>query len=167
MQKLSKILIVDASSLISLERVELLKFLDKITFDIKIPKSVSQEMGNILHCKNIQVEELKGKSLKLSRSLENIGIGKGEAECIALAHKFGLKFIICDDRKLIRQIFFSQNRIVREIKILGFSFFLHLFYQKNLIKDVWDYFSLIIEKNNWKRSEVQVANYTFLKEMGY
>ena len=124
--------------------------------------------------------------MKLSKSLEYLNISKGEAQCCALANKLKLGFIICDDGKFIRQKFFSDNKQLQNIKVLGFSFFLHIFYmsvnrkaisehaqkslifdKKGLIKNVWEYFDKIIELNNWERSEVLVANYTFLKEMGY
>ncbi|MEK6884866.1 MAG: hypothetical protein AABY22_34865, partial [Nanoarchaeota archaeon] len=74
---------------------------------------------------------------------------------------------VCDDRKLLRQIFFSQNKYFKNIKLIGFSFFLHEFFKKGLINDIWKFFNLIVEKNNWARSEVYVANFIFLKDMGY
>ncbi|PTD94062.1 hypothetical protein C9439_04460, partial [archaeon SCG-AAA382B04] len=62
---------------------------------------------------------------------------------------------------------FSANKL-KNIKILGFSYLIHLLEKGNYLKkDIWDVFYEIIRKNNWKRSEVYVANYTFLKEMNY
>lgn len=113
------------------------------------------------------MQELKGRTLKYSKSLEHLNIGKGESQCCALANKLKLEFIICDDRKFIRQRFFLNDKNVQKIKVLGFSFFLHLFHKKKLIKNVWEYFDEIIKLNNWERSEVLIANHTFLKEMGY
>ena len=145
-----------------------MKFLPKVGYNIVIPESVYEEVGNNLSSfVNLKVDSLRGKSLNLAKSLGKLGIGKGEAECLALAIKHALDSIICDDRKLVRQIFFSNNKILKKIKLLGFSFFLHEFFKKGLIKNIWAAFDLVIDKNNWKRSEVQVANYTFLKGMGY
>lgn len=166
-QKLPKNLVVDSSSLIALERADLIKFLDKINCIIFISTSIKEEVSNEKILKFCKVQELRGRTLKLSKSLENLGIDKGEAQCCALAIKLKSGFIICDDRKFIRQRFFLNNKKVMNIKVLGFSFFLHIFYKKRLIKNVWEYFDKVIRLNNWERSEVQVSNYTFLKEMGY
>ena len=162
-----KKLVVDSSTLIALERADLLGFLGKINYTIIISPSVREEVSNENILKFCKVQELNGRTLKLSKSLEYLGIGTGESQCCALAIRLKLKFIICDDRKFIRQRFFLNNRKVHNIKILGFSFFLHIFYKKKLIKDVWQHFDKIIRLNNWERSEVQVANYTFLRGMGY
>lgn len=159
-------LIADSSTLIALERADLLKFLDKINYKIIIPESVSKEVGDIEKYKNIQIDKIKGRTLKKSISLRRL-INEGEADCIVLARKYKLNFIVCDDRKLLRQIFFSQNRAFKNIKIIGFSFFLHEFFKNSLINDIWKFFNLIVEKSNWARSEVYVANFTFLRDMGY
>ena len=164
---MSKKLVVDSSSLIALDRVNLIKFLGKISYTIIISTSVKEEVNGEKILKLCKVQELRGRTLKLSKNLEHLGIDKGEAQCCALAIKLKLKFMICDDRKFIRQRFFLNIKKVINIKVLGFSFFLHIFYKKRLIKNVWEYFNKIIKLNNWERSEVQVANYTFLKEMGY
>ena len=160
-------LVVDSSTLIALERADLIKFLNKIDYVITIPKAVKEEINNEKILKFLKIQEVKGRALKLSRNLEHLGIGKGEAQCCILANKLKLKFIVCDDRKFIRQKFLSNNKQLKSIKILGFSFFLNAFYKKRLIKNVWEYFNKIIKLNNWERSEVLVANYTFLKEIGY
>ena len=164
---MQKSLVADSSTLIALERVDLIKYLNKIDYDIVIPPAVKDEIKNKEVLRFLRIQELKGRTLKLSKSLEHLNIGKGEAQCCALAINLKLKFIICDDRKFIRQKFFSNNKHLQNIKILGFSFFLHIFYKKQLIKNVWEHFDRIIRLNNWERSEVSVANYTFLKEMGY
>jgi len=163
---LSKV-IVDSSTLIALERANLINFLNKIDYSTIIPIAVKEEIINERILKFLIIQELKGRTLKLSRSLEHLGIGKGESQCCALANKLKLKFIICDDRKFIRQRFFLYNKNIRNIKVLGFSFFLHMFYKKRLIKDVWQQLDNIIKLNHWERSEVLIANYTLLKEMGY
>jgi predicted nucleic acid-binding protein len=164
---LPKKLVVDSSTLIALERAGLIKFLNRINYAIIIPPSIKEEVNSERILKFCEVQELNGRTLKLSKNIEHLGIGKGESQCCALAIKLKSKFIVCDDRKFIRQRFFSGNKKVQNIKILGFSFFLHLFYKKKLIKDIWGHFGRIIKLNNWERSEVQIANYTFLKEMGY
>ena len=159
-------IIVDTSTLISLERVDLIKLLNKVDYKIIIPKAVEKEIRFTYKLKNIEVVELVGRSLKKSNDLEKLGIDKGEAQCCVLAKKLRLKFIICDDRKFIRQRFFLDKQF-NGINIVGFSFFLHIFYRRNLIKDVWSYFNKIINLNHWERSEVQIVNYIFLKELGY
>ena len=183
---MSRSLVVDSSTLIALERANLIKFLRRIDYNIIIPKAVKEEIKNEKIIKLCKIQELRGRTLRLSKSLEHLNIGKGEAQCCALAQRLKLKFIICDDRKFIRQRFLLDNKHLQSIKILGFSFFLHLFYmsvnrkaiseharkslifdKKRLIDDVWKHLDKIIELNNWERSEVLVANYTFLKEMGY
>lgn len=164
---MSKNLVVDSSTLIALERAGLIKFFDKINYDIVIPKAVKEEIKDEKTLKFVRLQELKGRTLKLSKNLIHFGIDEGEAQCCALANKFRLNFIICDDRKFIRQRVLLNNKQLQNIKVLGFSFFLHVLYEKGLIKDVWQYFDKIIKLNNWERSETLVANYTFLKEMGY
>lgn len=164
---MSKILIFDSSTLIALERADLIKFLNKIDYGIIIPKAVHEEIKNKDTLRPLQTQELKGRTLKLSKSLEHLGIGKGEAQCCALANRLNLNFIMCDDRKFLRQKFFSNNKLVQNIKLLGFASFLHIFYKNGLIKEMWNHFDRIIKLNNWERSEVLVSNYTFLKKSGY
>ena len=130
-------LVVDSSAIIALERAGLIKFLKKINYSVIIPKSVKEEINNNKTLKFLRMEEVKGRTLKLSKTLEYLGIGKGEAECCALAAKLKLDFVICDDRKFIRQKFFSYNKTMQNMGVLGFSFFLHIFYKKRLIRSVW------------------------------
>ena len=160
-------LVVDSSTLIALEKANLAHLLKRINYVIIIPKAVKEEINNEKVLKFLKIKELKGRSLKLSKHFEYLGIGNGEAECCILANSLKLRFMLCDDRRFIRQKFLSNNKQLQSIKILGFSFFLHIFYKKKLIKDVLKHFHKIIKLNNWERSEVFVANYTFLKEMGY
>jgi len=165
-QKLQKILVIDSSSLIALERANLLGKLKYLGFKLIVPKTVSLEFGTI-NQKIIKTESLKGKSIKKAKSLVSKGIGRGEAECLVLADKLKTGFIICDDRKLLRQKYLLEDKILEKIEIAGFSFILHLLFKKKQIKDIWKLFNDVIEKNNWKRSEVEVANFVFLKEMGH
>lgn len=161
---------VDSSSLIALERANLTDYLNKIDYSIIIPPTVEEEIKkgrNKKILKKVKVQELTGRTLKKAKELEFLNIDKGEARCCALALKLNLNSIICDDQKFIRQRFFSNDKRLKKIRVLGFAFFLHEFYKKKLIKDVWSYFYKIIKSNNWERSEIQIANYTFLKELGY
>jgi len=163
-----KIIIVDSSSLIALERGDLIRLLDKIDYDIRIPESVLTEIGELKdNFKNFKIENLSGKTKETAENFKKLEIGKGEAECIALSNKLNLRFIICDDIKLTRQLFFSNNEKFKSILLFGFSFFLHNFYKKGLIKDIWPHFFSIIKECNWERSEVSTHNYAFLKKMGY
>ena len=145
-----KKLVVDSSTLIALERANLLIFLNKIGYKVIIPKAVKEEIKSKKILRMVQVRELSGRSLKKSRSLEFLNIGKGEAQCCALANRLKLNFLICDDAKFIRQKFFSYDSKLKNIKIVGFSFFLHIFYKNGLIKNVWEYFDKIIKLNNWE-----------------
>lgn len=115
----------------------------------------------------VEVVQLKGRSVKKSRALENLGIGRGEADCCVLSARLKLGFVVCDDRKFVRQRFFANDKTLRAIAIFGFSFLLHLLYKRKALNDVWPLFEKIINANHWRRSEVEAANYTFLKEMGY
>ena len=163
---MSKKLIVDSSTIIALERADLIKLLEKIDYEIIVPNSIKKEINNEETLRFFKIYELKGRTLKYSKNLQHLNIDKGESQCCALANKLKIKFIICDDRKFIRQKFFLDKKL-QNIKVLGFSFFLHIFYKNGLIKDIWEYFDKIIMLNNWERSEILIANYTFLKEMGH
>ena len=165
-QKLQKILVIDSSSLIALERANLLGKLEYLDFKIIAPKTVSLEVGKTGQ-KAIRIENLKGRSIKKANSLVGKGFGRGEAECLVLADKLKTGFIVCDDRKLLRQKYLLEDKILEKIEIVGFSFILHMFFRKKQINGIWEVFNDVIEKSNWKRSEVEAANFAFLKEMGY
>lgn len=161
-------LVVDTSTLVSLERTGLEEKLAEINFKILIPPTVAEELDHEKWEDLTDLRPLRGRSLrKVEELMEVAGIGRGEAECLVLAKREGLDFVVSDDRKLIRQRFLLRDKYLRDIKILGFSFLLHLFERSSLIKDVWSAFDDLIAANDWERSEVYVANYTFLKEMGY
>ncbi len=90
--------IVDASSLIALERINLLHILCKIYSEIIIPEAVINEFGDLsLSC--ISIKNVESDLLNLLR--RDLNLGKGEAEAIALANQTGLKVII-DDLKARR-----------------------------------------------------------------
>ncbi len=120
--------------------------------------------GSLLEA--VEVVQLRGRGVKKSRALENLGIGRGEADCCVLAARLKLGSIVCDDRKFVRQRFFANDKTLRATTIFGFSFLLHLLYKRKAVNDVWPFFERIISSNNWRRSEVEAVNYTFLKEMG-
>lgn len=163
-------LVVDTSSLIALERGRLVPPLSQLKWELVVPLAVKEELeqGRKSEILTItKVFHLTRRTSKKSNDFEMQGIGKGEAQCCALALRLGLNFIICDDQKFIRQRFFSRDKDLPQIKVLGFAFILHLLYQKGIISDVWLYFNDIIALCHWERSEVQVANYSLLKELGY
>ncbi len=163
-----KIIIVDSSTLIALERGELINYLDKINLEIVIGKDVLNEIGDLKKSfTNYRIENLNGKTKGFSENIEKLGIGKGEAECIAILTKLNQKLIICDDVKLTRQLFLFKNDKLNDLRINGFSFFLDIFCKKGLITDVWPYFNKIIGECNWERSEVLALNFAFLKRLGY
>lgn len=163
-------LVTDSSSLFALERGQLISYVKRIPFTIIISPAVKEEIerGSSKELLNVvNVQSLNGRTLKKARTLEKLGIGTGEAQCCALALHLNIDFIICDDRKFIRQRFFSNDNDLKQIDVLGFAFFLHIFYKEKLISDIWSYFYTIIKLCNWERSDVQLGNYDFLKELGY
>jgi predicted nucleic acid-binding protein len=88
-------IIVDTSSLITLERVNLLQILCKIYKEVVIPESVIKEFGNLsLPC--VSIRKVESNLLKLL--ITDLNLGKGEADVIALASQTGLKIIIDDSK---------------------------------------------------------------------
>jgi len=87
--------IADTSSLIALEKINLLPILCKIYSEVVIPESVINEFGNIsLPCLSIKkVESSLSKLLII-----DLNLGQGEAEVITLAGQSGLKVIIDDSK---------------------------------------------------------------------
>lgn len=86
-------IIVDTSSLIALEKIELLEVLCKIYAEIILPKAVINEFGTpSINC--YIVKEIKNPLVKLL--ISELNLGKGEAEVIALASETGIKTIIDD-----------------------------------------------------------------------
>ena len=145
-----------------------MNFLKPLAGEIVIPKAVQAEVSGIKLSESIAVMQLTGRSIKKSRSIEDVlGAGRGEAECCALALKLKTGFILCDDRKFVRQKFFAANRSVKGIRVFGFSLLLHILCKRKHIEGVWPYFVKIVASNNWRRSEVLSVNYAFLKEKGY
>ena len=88
-------IIADTSSLIALERINLLQILCKIYKEVVIPESVIKEFGNLsLPC--ISIRNVESNLLKLL--ITDLNLGKGEADAIALASQTGLKVIIDDSK---------------------------------------------------------------------
>ena len=161
-------LVCDSSVLLAFERAQLLDILKPLAGEIVMPKAVQAEVRGIKLSESITVIQLTGRSIKKSRSIEHaLSIGRGEAECCALAIKLKTGFMLCDDRKFVRQKFFSADRSVKAINVFGFSLFLHVLCKRKQIENVWPYFEKIINSNNWQRSEVLSVNHAFLKEKGY
>jgi len=88
-------IIVDTSSLIALERIDLLPILCKIYKEVVIPESVIKEFGNLsLPC--LSIRRVESNLLKLL--ITELNLGKGESDVIALASQTGLKIVIDDSR---------------------------------------------------------------------
>jgi predicted nucleic acid-binding protein len=88
-------IIADTSSLIALERINLLQILCKIYKEVVIPESVTKEFGNLsLPC--LSIRKVESNLLKLL--ITDLNLGKGEADVIALASQTGLKVIIDDSK---------------------------------------------------------------------
>ena len=86
-------IIIDTSSLIALERINLLQILCKIYKEVVIPESVIKEFGNLsLSC--LSIRKVESNLLKLL--ITDLNLGKGEADVITLASQTGLKVIIDD-----------------------------------------------------------------------
>ncbi|MBM4350123.1 MAG: DUF3368 domain-containing protein [Deltaproteobacteria bacterium] len=87
--------VIDTSSLIALEKINLLQILCKIYKEVVIPESVIKEFGNLsLPC--LSIRKVESNLLKLL--ITDLNLGKGEAEAIALASQKGLKVIIDDSK---------------------------------------------------------------------
>jgi predicted nucleic acid-binding protein len=161
--------VADSSTLIALSRSDVVDLFAGLDVELLAPKEVEEELErrtNRRILSHVRVIGLRAKTLYKCRELQNLGIGKGEAACCALALRLALGFILCDDAKFIRQKFFSQNRTLQALAVFGFSYILYHLHKQGLVGDVWPHFTRIIRSNNWERSEVQTANYTFLREMG-
>ena len=86
-------IISDASTIIALEKIDSLPLLCQIYSEVIIPEAVSNEIGN-LSLKCFSIRKVESTFIKLL--IENLNLGKGEAEVIALAHLTGLKALIDD-----------------------------------------------------------------------
>ena len=85
--------IIDTSSLIALEKINLTDILCKIYTELFIPEAVIDEFGiPSFNC----YSKKKVTSPLVKVLVEDLNLGKGEAEVIALANETGLKAIIDD-----------------------------------------------------------------------
>jgi predicted nucleic acid-binding protein len=90
-----EIIVVDTSSLIALERINLLEILCQLYKEVLVPDSVIKEFGNIsLPC--LSIRKIESNLLKLL--ITDLNLGKGEAEVIALANQKGLTVVIDDSK---------------------------------------------------------------------
>lgn len=88
-----EIIIVDASVLIALEKIDLLQILCKIYKEVVLPDAVIKEIGNInIPCYSVR----KVESRLLNILMRDLNLGRGEAEVIALAYETNLKILIDD-----------------------------------------------------------------------
>jgi len=87
------IVIVDTSVLIALEKIDLLQILCKIYKEIILPEAVVREFGNV----NFECYSLKKVESRLINFLmQDLNLGKGESEVIALAYETNFKVLIDD-----------------------------------------------------------------------
>jgi len=85
--------IVDASVLIALERIDLLKILCKIYKEIILPDAVVKEFGKIdIDCLSVR----KVESRLINILMRELNLGRGESEVIALAYETNYKAVIDD-----------------------------------------------------------------------
>lgn len=88
-----EVVIVDTSVLIALEKIDLLPILCKIYKEIILPDGVVKEFGNI----NISCHSVQKVESKLANFLaQDLNLGRGEAEVIALAYETGKKALVDD-----------------------------------------------------------------------
>jgi hypothetical protein len=92
--------IVDTSVLIALEKINLLDSLCKIYDKIILPEAVINEFGPLgIDC--YSVKKVNSPLVKLL--VNDLNLGKGESEVIALAREIGMRVII-DDLKTLELI---------------------------------------------------------------
>lgn len=85
--------IVDTSVLIALEKINLLDILCKVYGEIILPEAVISEFGTpAIDCYSIK----KVESPLVKLLMNDLNIGRGESEVIALAREKGMKVIIDD-----------------------------------------------------------------------
>jgi predicted nucleic acid-binding protein len=87
------IVIVDTSVLIALEKIDLLQILCKIYKKIILPEAVVREFGNVnFECYSVK----KVESRLINVLMQDLNLGKGESEVIALAYETNFKVLIDD-----------------------------------------------------------------------
>jgi len=90
--------IIDTSVLIALERISMLDVHCRIYSHIILPESVVSEFGTLsIDC--YSSEKVKSSMIRLL--VFDLNLGRGEAECIALASEIGLRLVL-DDLKALK-----------------------------------------------------------------
>ena len=85
--------IADTSALIALEKINLLDVLSKIYSEIILPEAVISEFGTpAINCYSVR----KVESPLVKLLCDNLNLGKGESEVIALSKDTGVRIIIDD-----------------------------------------------------------------------
>jgi len=93
-----EIIIADTSVLIALEKIELLQVLCKIYNEILLPEAVVKEFGNIsFGCHSVRNVD----SRLITILMQDLNLGRGESEVIALAYETNCNALI-DDLKARR-----------------------------------------------------------------
>lgn len=88
-----ELIIVDTSVLIALEKIDLLHILCKIYKEILLPEAVVKEFGNInIGCHSVR----KVESRLITTLMEDLNLGRGESEVIALAYDTNCNALIDD-----------------------------------------------------------------------
>lgn len=103
--------IVDASVLIALERIDLLKILCKIYKEIIQPDAVVKEFGKInIDCLSVR----KVESRLINILMKELNLGRGESEVIVFAYETNFKALIDDlkARKIAEDLGLSISGII-------------------------------------------------------
>ncbi len=101
-----EIVIADASALIALEKINLLDILCSLYAEIILPEAVINEFGTpAIACYSVK----KVKNTMVRLLVQDLNLGKGEAEAIALASETGMKIIV-DDLKARKIAYFERFR---------------------------------------------------------
>ena len=137
-------IIIDTSSLIALEKIDLLDLLCKVYSEVVIPESVVREFGRIsLPC--LSIRRVENNLLKLL--VADLNLGKGEADVIALGSQTRFKVII-DDAKARRV---ADNM---GLKVTGTIGFLMRAEKSGLIESVYDKAKELREKGFYVSDEL-------------
>lgn len=106
--------IVDTSALIALEKIDLLDILCKLYANIILPEAVISEFGiPPINCYSV----MKVESSLVTLLVNDLNLGKGEAEVIGLAKETGMK-VIMDDLKARKAAETLDLRLTGTIGIL-------------------------------------------------
>ncbi len=121
-------IIIDASSLIALEKIGLLSLLCDIYTEAILPEAVLKEFGTIsLPC--VSIKKVGGSLVKLL--IGDLNLGAGEAEAIALANEMDLRLMV--DEGKARRIAANMG-----LKITGTIGFLLKAQKLGLIKSAYE-----------------------------